>query len=104
MKSDDLQKVIDQAVQSYQGDFAVLESAIGALYVGLKIGWRPLCLIHSHRTFIRYQQVLGLDFHECLPEVGPFADKSLAWRVAKHAESFWDVVRGSVPGRSKECL
>ena len=103
MKSDDLQKVIDQAVRSYRGDFAVLESAIGALHVGLKIGWRPLRLIHSYRTFTRYQQVLGLDFHDVLPEVGPLADKSFAWLLARHAENFWDVVRGSVPDR-KKCL
>ena len=102
MNKDELLRIVDTAIRSYQGDSTVLGSAIGALHIGLLIGWRPLRLIHSHRTFVRYEQILGLDFHEVLPEVGPLADKSLGWRIAKQAENFWDAVRGSVPGRSKQ--
>ena len=102
MTQEEIQQVIDATIKSYRGDISVLETAIGALYVGLKIGWKPLRLVHSHRTFASYQKVLGLDFHEVLPEVGPLADKSMAWRIAKHARNFWDVARGTLPGRSKE--
>lgn len=102
MNKDELLRIVDTAIRGYQGDSTVLGSAIGALHIGLLIGWRPLRLIHSHRTFVRYEQILGLDFHEVLPEVGPLADKSLGWRIAKQAENFWDAVRGSVPGRSKQ--
>lgn len=102
MNKDELLRVIDNAIRGYQGDSTVLGSAIGALHIGLLIGWRPLRLIHSHRTFVRYEQILGLDFHAVLPEVGPLAHKSVGWRLALHAENFWDAVRGSVPGRSKQ--
>jgi hypothetical protein len=102
MNKDELLRIVDTVIRGYQGDSTVLGSAIGALHIGLLIGWRPLRLIHSHRTFVRYEQILGLDFHEVLPEVGPLADKSLGWRIAKQAENFWDAVRGSVPGRSKQ--
>lgn len=99
MKSEHLQTIIDDAIRLYTGDFRVLESAVGSLHIGLKIGWRPLRLIHSHRTFVRYQDILGVDFQEVLPEVGPLADKSVAWRAAKYAENFWDLVRGHLPNR-----
>jgi hypothetical protein len=102
MTQDELQRVIDTAIKTYQGDISVLEAAIGALHIGLKIGWKPLRLVHSHKTFTNYQKVLGLDFHEVLPEVGVLADKSMAWRIAKYAHNFWDVARGTLPGRSKE--
>ena len=86
----------------HRGDVRVLQTAIGALHLGLAVGWKPLRLVHSHRTFVRYQEILQLDFHEVLPEVGVKADKLLAWRVAKVAKNFWDVARGSQPGRSRE--
>lgn len=104
MTNDQLHRVIDSAAKRYHGDATVLESAIGALHLGLMIGWRPLRLIHTHHTFSRYQKILGVDFHDVLPEVGPIADKSLAWRVAKTVENFWDLARGTLPGRSKELL
>jgi hypothetical protein len=102
MTQEEIQQVIDTAIKSYDGDISVLEAAIGALHVGLKTGWKPLRLVHSHRTFTIYQKALGLDFHEVLPDIGPLADKSVAWRIAKHARNFWDVARGTLPGRSKE--
>lgn len=102
MKRDDLQKVVDDAVLNYSGDARVLESAIGALHVGLKTGWRPLRLMHSHKTFARYQQILGIDFLEVLPEVGPLADRLTGWRIVKLAGNFWDAARGIAPGRSSE--
>lgn len=100
MHQEDIRKVIDAAVSGYTGDARVLESAIGAFYLGFKIGWKPLRLMHSHKTFDRYQRILGLDFLEVLPEVGPLADKLLGWRIVKLAGNFWDAARGTVPGRS----
>lgn len=102
MNQNELLQVVDSAIARYRGDVQALEGAIGALYLGLKIGWKPLRLIHAHRTFTRYQEILQLDFHEVLPEVGPLANKSVGWRIAKTVKNFWDAARGSVPGRSKE--
>lgn len=102
MNQTELLQIIDSAIVRYRGDVRVLQTAIGALHLGLAVGWKPLRLVHSHRTFVRYQEILQLDFHEVLPEVGVKADKLLAWRVAKVAKNFWDVARGSQPGRSRE--
>lgn len=102
MKQDTVHRLISDAIQNYSGNVHVLESAIGAFHVGLKVGWRPLRLMHSHATFSRYQRVLGVDFLTVLPEVGPLADKSLGWRIVKGAGNFWDAARGTIPGRSTE--
>lgn len=102
MLSEKLQKLIDEVISNYEGDGRILESAIGALHFGMKLGWRPLLLIHSYKAIKRYETILGLDFKEVMPEVGPLADKSLAWRIAKKVENYWDVVRGTVKGRSAE--
>lgn len=102
MDQDELLRVVESAISRYRGDGHVLESAIGALFLGLRVGWRPLHLMHRHNTISRYQEVLGLSFRDVLPEVGPMAEKMLGWRIAKRAANFWDVVRGTAPGRTKE--
>lgn len=102
MTEEEIQQVIDAAIKNYVGDSRVLESAIGALFVGLRIGWRPLHLIHRHKTMSRYQEILNVDFRKIMPEVGPMADKSNGWRLAKHLSNFWDAVRGTAPGRTNE--
>lgn len=104
MNQDQLLRVVESAIARYRGDVQALEGAIGALHLGLKIGWKPLRLIHAHKTFVRYQEILRLDFHEVLPEIGPLADKSMGWQIAKKAHNFWDAARGSIPGRSKELV
>lgn len=104
MNQIELVQIVDSAFQKYRGDLHVFESAVGAFLLGTKVGWRPLHLIHRYPTLLRYQEILGLNFREVLPEVGPMADKMLGWRLAKSASNFWDAVRGTVPGRTRECL
>jgi hypothetical protein len=102
MTQEEIQQVIDAAIKNYVGDARILESAIGSLFVGLQIGWRPLHLMHMYKTMSRYQKILGLDFREVMPEVGPMADSLRGWRIAKNLNNFWDAVRGNVPGRGSE--
>lgn len=98
----DLTDHLVRRAMKFQGNFDVLESALGALIVGRLVGWRVLTLIHSSRTINKYQDVLGLDFkgqfpwsgEDVMPEKGPFAQKSLALRVAERVGDFWRVVRG----------
>lgn len=94
--------LVDRIMQ-YEGNFDVMETAIGVLFVGQLTGWRVLSLLHSSRSIRKYQDVVGLDFKGTLPwapdrpvmpETGPFAGKSLAFRVAERLGDFWKVVRG----------
>lgn len=102
MTQEEIQQVIDDAIKNYRGDARVLESAIGSLFFGLQIGWRPLHLMHMYKTMSRYEEILGVNFREVMPEVGPMADSLRGWRIAKNLENFWDAVRGTAPGRGSE--
>jgi len=89
----------DSAVQAFtKGNFGQLESALGALLVGRHFGWKPLYLIHDKKTLRRYEEILGVEFREVLAEVGPLAERSLAFRLAKKAGNFWKAVKGEIPG------
>lgn len=102
MAQGEMLRVVDEAIERYTGDVSVLESAVGALLVGRRVGWRPLLLMHSTATIARYQQVLGVKFREVLPEVGPLAGKSLGWKLLEDVKDFWKVVSRKVPGSSNE--
>lgn len=102
MQQSELLQLVDDVMLHYNGDVRILESAIGALYLGLKVGWKPLLLVHSRATFARYEKILGLNFRKVMPAVGPLADRSLGWRLAKGLTNFWEAVRGRSPGRSSE--
>jgi len=67
------------------------------LMFGRLIGWRPLFLIHSRQSIRKYQQILSVDFRDILEEVGPEADKLVAWKIAKSISSFWKLVKGEMP-------
>lgn len=93
----DLVKLIDKSIMKFHGNAEELENAIGALMVGRKIGWKPLFLIHSPRSIKKYETILGVAFRELLPEVGPKAKDSIAWKVAQTVTNFWKLVKGEIP-------
>lgn len=98
-----LAEYLSEKIASFEGNFDVLESAVGSLIVGQAVGWRVLTLIHSSRTIRKYQETLGLDFKgklpwdpdsPVMPPEGPLARKSFAYNVALKLGDFWKVVRG----------
>ena len=94
--NDELIKIIDDATCKFKGNLNHLESAIGMLMVGRKVGWKPLLLIHDKKTIRRNEEILGIDIRTDLPEVGERADKSLAWELVQGVSSFWKAVRGEI--------
>lgn len=98
MQTRDLIPAIDNAVKTFRGNVSTLEAAIGALFVGRQVGWKVLVLVHDKKTIRRYEKILGLDFREIMPEVGPLADKSLAWSAVQKVSNFWKAVSGEIPG------
>lgn len=93
-----LADIANRAVVEFRGDVHELEGAIGALFVGQQVGWRVLLLIHERRTLRKYDKILGVNLREIMPEIGPCADKSLAWKAVQKLGNFWKVVRGEVKG------
>ncbi len=87
-----------ESVDNFKGDAHQLESAIGALVVGKRVGWKVLYLIHDKKTLRIYEKHLGIIFREILPEVGPKAHKSLAWTALEGVRGFWKAVKGEIPG------
>ena len=88
--------VIDRATHNYRGFLDELESALGMYVLGRHVGWKVLYLVHSKKTVAKYESILGIRVREEFPEVGPEADRSLAFRAARALSNFWKVVSGEV--------
>ncbi|KAB2308491.1 hypothetical protein F8A87_12385 [Betaproteobacteria bacterium SCN2] len=93
----ELVTLIDKAIMKFRGNGDELENAIGAFMLGRKMGWRPLFLIHSPKSIKKYEAILSIDFREVMPEVGPKAKNSVAWKVAQTVTNFWKLVKGETP-------
>ncbi len=98
MEKKQLQGKIDKAIKGFRGHVGTLETAIGALLVGQKVGWKVLILVHDKKTIRKYEEILGVDFREVMPEVGRLADKSLAWKASQKVSNFWKAVKGEIEG------
>jgi hypothetical protein len=98
---DDSFSVVKTAFHNFSGDFTVLESAVGAYFLGMLIGWRPLVIIHSPRTIKRYEGILSIKFIDAMPETTAFSDRSRGYEAAQLISNFWAGVSGnaSVEGR-----
>lgn len=89
------------SIDSYRGSAFILESALGAIIIGEKYGWRVLKLIHSPATYKKYEVILGLNFQDTCPERGPLAHKSLGLKIADRLNSFWAVATGKKKIKNK---
>lgn len=94
----DFSKKIKKAFTNYSGDFTVFESAMGALLLGVMIGWRPLFIIHSPKTIKRYEKILNIEFKQILQEtVDPLSSRSRGYQVVAAFDKFWPAATGNVP-------
>lgn len=91
-----LYEIAQTAIQHFSGEGTVLESAIGALYVGNAYGWRVLFLIHGRSTIRKYERILSIKFQECVPEDTPLSRRSIAYRALKGVTNFWKAVKGEI--------
>ena len=86
--------VVDNAVRNFRGGADELEGAIGMCMIGRHVGWRVLVLIHSKKTIIKYEKILGIKVREEFPEEGPDVDRSIGYALAKNLSNFWKAVSG----------
>lgn len=89
-----LQEIELRAVAKFHGNLDELESALGFLRFGFHYGWRVLAIIHSKKTFKKYEQILEIDAHELFPEETLTSDRSYGYKIAKKLDKFWQVVNG----------
>lgn len=71
-----------------------MESALGMYVLGFHVGWKVLYLVHSKRTIRKYEELLGIKVKEVFPEVGPDADRTVAYKIIEAASNFWKAVSG----------
>lgn len=92
----DVIKRLSQVAATYKGDFRVLESAIGAYYLGQSFGWKTLYMVHGYRTVKRYAEILGFDtledFRNSMPFEGPHSGRMYVFRIVRTVKDFWNVV------------
>jgi hypothetical protein len=91
-----LQEIELDAIARFKGSADELESALGFLRIGIQIGWRPMAIIHSKRTFKKYEEILGIDARSFFPEETPAASRSIGYKIAKTLSNFWKVVSGDI--------
>lgn len=84
------------AIARFSGIADELESALGFLRMGYQIGWKPLALIHSKRTFRKYEEILGIDARSLFPEETDASERSMGYSLAKKISNFWKVVSGDI--------
>ena len=89
--------LVDEAIYEFEGQLDNLEAAIGMLFLGRQVGWRPLVLIHNKRTIRKYEEILGIDIRKYFPEDTPRSVRSWAYKGAKAVGNFWKAVSGEVP-------
>jgi len=87
-------EIVHNALEVYEGDATVMESAIGALFMGRILGWKALRVLHSNVTYHKYEKALGIRFIEVLPERTPHARMLNAVRIADAMGDFWAYITG----------
>ncbi|MEH6542466.1 MAG: hypothetical protein V7721_00860 [Porticoccaceae bacterium] len=87
-------QTITKAIDGYRGQAPTLESALGAVLIGHRYGWRVLKVIHSPATYKKYEKILGVKFQDICPERGPKASRSMGLKIADRLNSFWAVATG----------
>jgi hypothetical protein len=100
LSDDDLLEIVKNACYEWEGDCTVFESAVGALCWGRVVGWHGLRLMHSSRTFKRYEEALGVKFRDVLPDRTAHSNRMNGIRLAEDMGKFWQVITaGMVPAK-----
>lgn len=96
--------VVDHAVRNFRGIADELEGAIGMYMIGRHVGWRVLVLVHSKKTIIKYEEILGIKIREEFPDEGPDVDRSVGYGLTKKFSNFWKAVSGDEKIENKRVL
>ena len=96
--------LVDVAIRNFHGNVDELTGAVGMYMLGRHVGWRVLVLIHSKKTIIKYEEILGIKVREEFPEEGPDVDRSIGYALAKKLSNFWKAVSGEEKIENKRML
>jgi hypothetical protein len=99
-----LQDIELKAIARFSGQLDELESALGFLRMGFQFGWKPMAIIHSKKTFRKYEQILDINARVIFPEDTPTSERSIGYALAVKLSKFWKVVSGEEPIENKRTL
>lgn len=99
-----LQEIELRAIAKFAGQLDELESALGFLRMGFHFGWKPMAIIHSKKTFRKYEEILEIDARTLFPEETPSSGRNIGYAAAKKLAKFWKVVSGDEPVENKRVL
>jgi hypothetical protein len=99
-----LQEIELNAIARFHGQMDEIESAIGFLRLGFQVGWKPLAIVHSKKTFKKYEEILGINAHEIFQEETIASDRINGYAIAKKLANFWKIVNGEQPVKDKRVL
>lgn len=91
-----MQEIELRAIAKFYGNLNELESALGFLRLGFQYGWKPMAIIHSKKTFRKYEQILEINARELFPEETPSSHRSVGYAFAKKLSNFWKAVSGDI--------
>lgn len=92
----EMQEIEREAIANFSGQIEELESALGMLRIGHHLGWKVLALIHNKRTLRKYEDILGINIREYFPEIGPSAERNIAYLAVQKIGNFWKAVSGEI--------
>lgn len=99
-----LQDIELNAIAKFSGQLDELESALGFLRMGFQFGWKPMAIIHSKKTFRKYEEILDINARELFPDVTPSSERNVGYSVAVKLANFWKIVKGEEPVENKRIL
>ena len=99
MSDQDVLALIERKIaKEFKGQINELEGAIGMLFVGRRVGWKIVMLMHDRKTVKKYEKILGIKVQEEFEPIGSYANRSVAYRAMQKITSFWKAVKGEIPG------
>jgi hypothetical protein len=99
-----LQEIELRTIAKFYGNLDELESALGFLRMGFHFGWKPMAIIHSKKTFKKYENILGIVAQELFPDETPTSMRSVGFSFAVKLSKFWKIVNGEEAVEDKRTL
>lgn len=92
----ELLEQFDKLHETYKGDLTHLERAIGVYFVGRRMGWKILFIMHDKKTLKRYEDILQIQFKEEFKDFEDQAERTNIYKVLKKVSNFWKAVSGAI--------
>jgi len=95
-KTQELLEKFDKLCETYKGDITELERAIGVYFVGRRMGWRILFVLHDKKTIRKYEKILDIEFKSEFEGYEDQAKRTNIYKTLQKVTNFWKAVSGAI--------